>query len=420
MTRRVVVTGMGTISPLGDDLATTWGGLVAGRSGVGPITRFDASGYKTRIAAEVKGFDPKAHFAVKEARRLDPFVQYAVVAAREAVADARLAPDDASGRRTAVIIGSGIGGITTITQQSLVLERRGPNRVSPFLIPMILPDTAAGMVAIEFGLTGPNMAMTSACATGANTIGEAFEMIRRGAADLAICGGTEASVVPIAVAGFSVMRAISQRNDEPERASRPFDRDRDGFVVGEGSALLILEEMGQAQARGAHIYAEIVGYGSTCDAFHITAPQENGAGAAACMGGALAMAGLAPEQIDYINAHGTSTRLNDVIETRAIKTTFGSHARRVMISSTKSMTGHLLGAAGGLEAIVCVKALEEGIVPPTINLDEPDPECDLDYVPHHAREVEINTAMTNSFGFGGHNVSLIFRKIEEAQTDAEG
>ena len=367
---------------------------------------------------EVKGFDPRAHFSVKEARRLDPFIQYALVAAREAVRDSGLVFDERSAGRAAVIIGSGIGGVTTITQQTRLLDRRGPSRVSPFLIPMILVDTAPGMVAIEFGTRGPNMAVISACATGCNAVGEAFEMIRRGAADVAICGGTEAGIVPIAMAGFNAMRAISQRNDEPERASRPFDRDRDGFVVGEGAAILVLEEMGRAQARGAVTCAEVVGYGAACDAFHITAPQTDGAGAAACMRQALASAGLAPQQVDYINAHGTSTRLNDVIETRAIKTVFGVHASRVMISSTKSMVGHLLGAAGGLEAIVCVKALESGIVPPTINLDEPDPECDLDYVPHKARRVEITTAMTNSFGFGGHNATLIFRKIEEGQADA--
>lgn len=417
MTVRVVVTGMGTVSPLGNDLATTWGAMVAGRSGVGPITRFDASGYKTRIAAELKGFDPTDHFSAREVRRLDRFIQYALVAAREAVRDAGLVLDDGQGERAAVILGSGVGGIGTITEQTRLLERRGPNRVSPFLIPMILVDTAAGLVAIEFGFTGPNMAVISACATGSNSVGEAFEMIRRGVVDVAVCGGTEAGIVPIAVAGFNVMRAISQRNDEPERASRPFDRDRDGFVLGEGAALLILEEMECARARGAVMHAEVVGYGSTCDAFHIAAPKQDGAGAAACMQQALASAGLAPEEIDYINAHGTSTRLNDVIETRAIKTVFGAHASRLMVSSTKSMTGHLLGAAGGLEAIVCVKALESGIVPPTINLDEPDPECDLDYVPHKTREVRITTAMSNSFGFGGHNATLIFRRIEEAQAD---
>ncbi len=409
MTRRVVVTGMGTVSPLGNNVATTWDAIVAGRSGVGPITRFDTTGYKTTIAAEVKGFDPKEHFAPKDIRRLDPFVQYALVAAREAVKDAQL---DLNGvaERTAVIIGSGIGGISTVTEQTIVLYERGPSRVSPFLIPMILPETAASMVAIEFGLKGPNMAVTSACATGANAIGEAGEMIRRGVADVAVCGGTEAGIIPVAVAGFSVMRALSERNDEPQRASRPFDRQRDGFVIGEGAGILILEERERALARGATIYAELVGYGSTDDAYHITAPDQDGSGAAACMRQALASAGMRPEQIDYINAHGTSTPLNDTIETRAIKTVLGQHAYRIGVSSTKSMTGHLLGAAGALEAILSIKAQQCGIIPPTINLDEPDPECDLDYVPHQARKADLTNVMSNSFGFGGHNVCLIFRR----------
>lgn len=409
MTRRVMVTGMGTVSPLGNNLATTWDAIVAGRSGVGPITRFDTTGYKTTIAAEVKGFDPKEHFAPKDIRRLDPFVQYALVASREAIKDAQL---DLNGvaERTAVIIGSGIGGISTVTEQTIVLHERGPSRVSPFLIPMILPETAASMVAIEFGLKGPNMAVTSACATGANAIGEAGEMIRRGAADVAICGGTEAGIIPVAVAGFSVMRALSERNDEPQRASRPFDRQRDGFVIGEGAGILVLEERERALARGATIYAELVGYGSTDDAYHITAPDQDGSGAAACMRQALASAELRPEDVDYINAHGTSTPLNDTIETRAIKTVFGEHAYRIAVSSTKSMTGHLLGAAGALEAILSIKAQQCGIIPPTINLDEPDPECDLDYVPHQARKADLITVMSNSFGFGGHNVCLIFRR----------
>jgi 3-oxoacyl-[acyl-carrier-protein] synthase II len=414
MRRRVVITGMGTVSPVGHDVATSWNAVINGRSGIGPITHFDTKDFRTTIAAEVKDFDPKDHFAPKDARRMDPFVQYALVAGREAVRDSGLDFSNGLGQRTAVIIGSGIGGISTITEQTLALAERGPGRVSPFLIPMILPETAASVVAIEFGLKGPNMAVTSACATGANAIGEAAEMIRRGVADVALCGGTEAGIVPIAVAGFSVMRALSERNDEPQRASRPFDVGRDGFVIGEGSGILILESLEHAQARGAHIYAEMAGYGSTDDAFHITAPEEGGAGAMACMRQALDDAGLTPEQIDYVNAHGTSTPLNDVTETHAIKGVLGEHASRVMISSTKSMTGHLLGAAGALEAIFCVKALCEGIVPPTINLDDPDPACDLDYVPHTARRVEINNILSNSFGFGGHNVCLAFGKVEEA------
>lgn len=417
MTRRVVVTGMGVICPVGNDLLTAWANLVAGKSGVGPITHFDASTYRTTIAAEIKGFDPKDHFGAKEVRRMDPFAQYAVVAAREAVRDAALNAEELRnhlGERTAVIIGSGIGGMGTTTEQILILFERGPAKVSPFLIPMILPETAASMVALEFGLRGPNMAVTSACATGANAIGEAGEMIRRGAADLALCGGAEAGVIPISVAGFSAMRALSERNDEPERASRPFDRDRDGFVVGEGAGILVLEELEHARARGARIYAELAGYGTNDDAYHITAPDENGAGASACMRLALESAQMRPEEIDYINAHGTSTPLNDTAETRAIKAVFGEYAYRVPISSTKSMTGHLLGAAGAVEAIFSVMALQEGIIPPTINLDHPDLACDLDYVPHQARRAELKAALSNSFGFGGHNVCLIFRRLEEA------
>jgi len=411
MSRRVVITGMGAITPLGHDLPSTWEGIVAGRSGVAPITKFDTTGYRTTIAAEVKGFKATDHFPAKEARRTDEFVQYALVASREAVRDAGLPLGDDIGERTAVIIGSGIGGIGTVTQQTLTLAERGPSRVSPFLIPMILPDSAAGLVAIEFGLKGPNMAITSACATGANAIGEAFEMIRRGAADIALCGGTEAGVVPISVAGFSVMGALSERNDDPERASRPFDRGRDGFVIGEGAAILVLEELEHALARGATIRAELAGYGATDDAYHIVAPEENGAGAIACMRRALACAGLAPEQIDYINAHGTSTPLNDITETRAIKAVFGDHARRLAVSSTKSMTGHLLGAAGALEAALSVKALQDQCIPPTINLADPDPECDLDYVPQMARTAALGAVLSNSFGFGGHNACLIFRRV---------
>jgi len=411
MNRRVVVTGMGTISPLGNDLPTTWAAIIAGRSGVGPITRFDTTDFKTTIAAEVKGFDPKAHFPPKEARRMDLFVQYALVAGREAIRDSGLSFDGALQERTAVIIGSGIGGMNTLVEQLLVLKERGPNRVSPFFVPMVLPDTAAGTLAIEFGLKGPNMAVTSACASGANAIGEAYEMIRRGVVDVAVCGGTEAAILELAVAGFSVMRALSERNAEPERASRPFDRQRDGFVIGEGASVLVLETLDHALRREASIYAELVGYGSTDDAFHITAPDENGTGAAACMRQALASARLAPEQISYINAHGTSTPLNDITETRAIKAVFGPQAYRIPVSSTKSMTGHLLGAAGALEAVLSVKALQTNIVPPTINLDEPDPDCDLDYVPHQAREMPLSAVMSNSFGFGGHNACLIFKKL---------
>ncbi|MBM3188012.1 MAG: beta-ketoacyl-ACP synthase II [Chloroflexi bacterium] len=414
MSRRVVVTGMGAISPVGNDVPTAWATVVAGISGIGPITKFNTEGYRSTIAGEIKGFDPKDHFPSRDVRRLDPFVQFAVVATREAVRDAQISFGGGVGGRTAVIIGSGIGGMTTITEQTIVLHERGPGRVSPFLIPMALPETASSVVAIEFGLTGPNMAVTSACATGANAIGEGFEMIRRGIADVAICGGTEAGVHPLAVAGFSAMRALSERNDEPERASRPFDRDRDGFVVSEGAGVMVLETLEHAQARGARIYAELAGYGSTDDAFHITAPEENGAGAVACMRQSLICAGLAAEQIDYINAHGTSTPLNDKTETRAIKTLFGERAYAIAVSATKSMTGHLLGGAGALEAIFTVKSLETGVIPPTINLDNPDPECDLDYVPHQARQAELHVALSNSFGFGGHNACLVFRRLNSS------
>jgi len=411
MTRRIVVTGMGALSPLGHTVAETWAAIVAGKSGVGPIKQFDATGYRTTIAAELKGFDAANHLGPKEVRRLDPFVQYAIVAAREALRDAAYTPTPEQALRTAVMIGSGVGGLHTLSEQIMVLHERGPARVSPFLIPTILPETGASMVAIEFGLKGPNLAVTSACATGANAIGEAAEMIRRGIADAAVCGGAEAGVLPIGVAGFSAMHALSERNAEPERASRPFDRDRDGFVIGEGAAILVLEALEVAQARGARIYAELVGYGSTDDAYHITAPAEDGAGAVACIRQALEWGGLRPQDIDAVNAHGTSTPLNDVSETRAIKDVFGEHAQRLPISATKSMTGHLLGAAGALEAVLSIQTLREGILPPTINLDNPDPACDLDYVPHQARRAEVNTVLSNSFGFGGHNSCLIFGKV---------
>jgi 3-oxoacyl-[acyl-carrier-protein] synthase II len=407
MRKRVVVTGLGAVSPLGNDVNSTWDGIVNGRSGVAPVTKFDASGYRARIAAEARGFDPSAHFEAKDLRRMDPVVQFALVAAREAVADAGIAFDDELKQRAAVIIGSGIGGMDTVTREVRTLTERGPSRVSPFLIPMILPETPASMAAIEFGLTGPNFAVTSACASGANAIGEAANMLRHGLADVALCGGAENGVIEIALAGFSAMKALSTRNDDPASASRPFDRDRDGFVVGEGAAILIIETLEHAQARGAHIYAELLGYGSNDDAFHITAPTEDGAGAAACMQLALRDADLQPQQIGYINAHGTSTPLNDATETRAIKRALGEHAYRVPVSSTKSMTGHLLGAAGALEAVLCIKAIETGIIPPTMNLQHRDPECDLDYVPNAARQAQVQVVLSNSFGFGGHNACLI-------------
>ena len=407
MRRRVVVTGMGAITPVGNNVADMWGALVEGRSGVAPITSFDASELRTRFAAEVKGFDPEQHFDRKMVRRLSRFAQFALVATREAVIDAGIDFDGTDRYRVGVVIGTGIGGIQTLLDQAKVMEARGPRRLSAFFIPMILPDIAAGEISIAYGVKGPNMSVSSACATGTNAIGEAAEMIRRGSADVMICGGTEAGIAPVAVAGFNVMRAISTRNDEPEKASRPFDVTRDGFVMGEGSGVLILESLEHATAREARIQAEILGYGTTADAFHIAAPAEDGAGAAAAMRVALSDAEIAPEEIGYLNAHGTSTPLNDFTETMAIKMALGDHAHRIAISSTKSMTGHLLGAAGAIEAIACIKALEDQIIPPTINYEHPDPRCDLDYVPNEARRAELGVVMSNSFGFGGHNASLV-------------
>ncbi|MGC9360305.1 MAG: beta-ketoacyl-ACP synthase II [Anaerolineae bacterium] len=412
MAIRVVVTGMGAVSPLGNDLPTSWSAAVAGESGITRITHFDPEGYRSQIAGEVKNLDPNDHLDRREAKRIDPVLYYALIAGREAVADAGLAMPLENSERVGAIVASGIGGLTTTSEQVEVLLKRGPDRVSPFLVPMILPDAAASRIAIEFGLRGPNMAVTSACASGANAIGEAYATIRRGAADAILCGGSEASIVPISVAGFAAMRALSERNDDPAKASRPFDKDRDGFVIAEGAAILVLEALDHARARGARIYGEVVGYGVTDDAYHIAAPLDDGAEAARSMRLALAEAGLTPEEVDYINAHGTSTPLNDVTETRAIRAALGDAADGVPVSSTKSVTGHLLGAAGALEAAFTLKALQEGVLPPTANLDQPDPECDLDYVPHVAREVDAKVALKNSFGFGGHNVCLAFRRWE--------
>jgi 3-oxoacyl-[acyl-carrier-protein] synthase II len=405
---RVVITGLGIISPVGNDVETFWQSLVQGRSGVGPITLFDPAGLESRFAAEVKGFDPVALFGRKDTRRMDRFTQFAVAAAGQALADSKYEITSESSKRIGCIIGSGIGGIGTVLAEVEVMRTKGAGRVSPFFVPMMLPDTAPGQIAIQFGLKGPNMTIVTACASSANAIGEATEMIRRGAADAILAGGAEAGLVPLALAGFNVMTAISRRNDAPQKASRPFDLHRDGFVPGEGAAALVVERLDHAQARGARIYAEVLGYGASADAYHITAPQETGEGAAAAMSAALAQSGLEPKDIGYLNAHGTSTQLNDKSETAAIKQVFGPAAYRLPISSTKSMTGHLLGAAGAVEAVACVKALRTGILPPTINHETPDPECDLDYIPNVARRVPIRTAMSNSFGFGGHNACLIF------------
>ncbi|MBU0511457.1 MAG: beta-ketoacyl-ACP synthase II [Chloroflexi bacterium] len=413
MHKRIVITGLGCISPLGNDVETTWGHILAGKSGVGTITRFDTSDFKTKIAAEVKGFDGKELFGSKEARRMDLVSQYAMAAAQQAVADAGLEVNAENRDRIGVVIGTGTGGMDTISKNMQIFFERGPSRVSPFLVPMMLPDTSAGMVAIQFGVRGPNMAVVTACASGTNALGESAEIIRRGQADVMLAGGSEAAIIPIAIAGMSVMGALSTRNEEPERASRPFDAGRDGFLMGEGAAILVLESLEHAQARGAHILAEVSGYGTTNDAYHISAPAPDGAGAALCMQVALDSAGLDTTDIGYINAHGTSTSLNDKSETAAIKTVFGKQAYAIPVSSTKSMTGHLLGAAGALEAIFCVKTLAEEILPATINYETPDPECDLDYVPNQTRPARMDHVMSNSFGFGGHNATIILSRFSD-------
>lgn len=410
---RVVVTGMGCLSPLGNDLDSTWNALLQGTSGVDTITLFDPSDFKTQIAAEVKGFDAKEVLGVRLARRTDRFTQFALVAAEQALKHSGLQVTDHNRDRIGVIFGSGVGGIGAVLDGSEKYLTKGPRWVSPFMVPMMLPDTAPGQTAIEFGLRGPNMSIATACASSANAIGEAAENIKRGSADVVLTGGSEAAIVQIALAGFNVMDAISKRNDDPQSASRPFDLDRDGFIMGEGAAVLVLESFEHASARGATILGELVGYAATNDAFHISAPADNGEGAARCMRLALEDARIAPERIDYINAHGTSTKLNDSSETAAIKSVFGATAYDIPISSTKSMTGHLLGASGALEALFCLKAIQESTLPPTTNYETPDPECDLDYVPNNARARTLEYVMSNSFGFGGHNASLIFRVYAE-------
>lgn len=410
--RRVVVTGMGCISPVGNTVQDTWKSLLEGKSGAGWITHFDASKHKTRFAAEVKGFDGVAIFGTRDARKMDRFTQFAIATTLQALEQSGLKIDDSNRDRIGVIIGTGIGGIGTLMEQAEVLRERGPERVSPFLVPMMISDSAPGMIAIRFGVRGPNMAIATACASGNNAIGEALDIIRRGSADVMIAGASEAALVPVAMAGMNVMTALSTRNEDPQSASRPFDKDRDGFLMGEGAGVLILETLEHAQARGANILAEITGYGTTDDAHHISAPAENGAGAAMSMKLALEDAGLTIHDIDYINAHGTSTPLNDKSETAAIKTVFGEQAYQIPVSSTKSMTGHLLGASGAVEATFCIMAIREGMLPPTINYHTPDPECDLDYVPNQAREASPKHVMSNSFGFGGHNATLVFTRFE--------
>lgn len=410
MNNRVVVTGIGAITPVGIGKDQFWNSLREGKSGVGPITRFDTSQYDCKIAAEVKDFIPTDFIEKKEAKRMDRFTQFAVAAAKLAIEDAKLDIDQLDKTRFGVILGSGVGGIETFENQFTVLSEKGPGRVSPFFIPMMISNIAAGRIAIEFKAKGPNETIVSACASSTHAIGDSYRLIQNGKADIIITGGAEAAVSRMAVAGFTSMKALSTNNENYEEASRPFDAKRDGFVLGEGSGLLILESLEHAKKRGAHIYAEMVGYGMSCDAYHITAPAPEGEGAARAMKEAINDAGIKPDEIDYINAHGTSTGYNDKFETMAIKTVFGDHAYKLKVSSTKSMTGHLLGAAGGLEAAVCVLAIEDNFIPPTINLTTPDPECDLDYVPNKGISYEVNYALSNSFGFGGQNACVIFKR----------
>jgi 3-oxoacyl-[acyl-carrier-protein] synthase II len=411
MKRRVVVTGLGALTPLGNSVRESWEGAIAGKSGVGLITKFDTTNYNTKIAAEVKNFDPLQFVDKKEVRRYDDFILYALAAAEMAMADAALTINPEISTRTGVIIGSGMGGAATMEREIQVLHTLGPRKVSPFAVPAILPNLAAGHVAIRFGAKGPINCSVTACAAGTVSIGDAYKAIAYDDADIMITGGSEAVIGPLGIAGFNSMKALSRRNDEPQKASRPFDKDRDGFVMGEGCGIIILEELSLALKRGARIYAELAGYGCTSDAYHMAAPPPGHEGAARCMLVALKDSCLNTTDINYINAHGTSTPLNDLYETQAIKTLFGRHAKELMVSSTKSMTGHMLGAAGGVEAIFAVKALEEGIIPPTVNLDNPDPECDLDYVPNVARKIQINAAMSNTFGFGGVNAVVVFKKF---------
>jgi 3-oxoacyl-[acyl-carrier-protein] synthase II len=411
--RRVAVTGLGTVTPIGKDVDSFWAGLMEARSGIGPITLFDTSGYRTTIAGEVDGWDPEEHFDRRELRRIDRFGQFFLVAVRQALAHAGLAigPDDEIAPRAGVMVGAGFGGMESFIEEIETLSERGPGRVSPIGVPKIIPNMAAGLASIEHNLLGPVSCVVTACSASANAIGDAAEIIRRGAADVMVAGGAEASITTFGMATFAQARALSSRNDEPERASRPFDADRDGFVMGEGGAALILEDFDLARERGAEIHAEVTGYGMSADAYHITLPRPGGTGAARSMTAALDDAGLNPGQIGYINAHGTSTEANDSTETAAIRISMGAAADEVPVSSTKSMTGHILGGAGAVEAIACIRALQTGVLPPTINYETPDPECDLDYIPNEPREAEVDHTMSNSFGFGGHNVSLVFSRV---------
>ncbi|MBI4982979.1 MAG: beta-ketoacyl-ACP synthase II [Candidatus Omnitrophica bacterium] len=411
---RVVVTGLGVITPVGNDISTFWNSMQEGKNGVGPLTSFDPAKFDSRIAAEVKGFDPVNYgMSFKDIKRMDKFAQYAVASAHQTIANSGINLEKEDRTRIGVLIGSGIGSLHTIEAEHKNMLDKGPSRMSPFLIPMLIVNAAAGQVGIFFGLKGPNSCVATACASGSHAIGDAFRVIERGDADVMVTGGTESSVTPTGVGGFCALKALSTRNDHPEKASRPFDRERNGFVMAEGCGLVVLESLEHAKKRGAKILAEIVGYGMTCDAYHITAPDPEGDGASRAMQIALKDGNLNPEDVQYINAHGTSTKLNDKIETLSIKRTFGAHAKKLMVSSTKSMTGHLLGAAGGVEFVVCCLSLMHGVIPPTINYEFSDPECDLDYVPNKARKVNVSVCMSNSLGFGGHNASLIVKKFTD-------
>ncbi len=411
--KRVVVTGLGAITPIGNTLAEYWAGLMSGRNGIGHITAFDAARHDCRIAGEVKNFDATAYISAKEAKRMDRFAQFGVCASKQAVADAKLEITELNAEQVGVLIGTGIGGLKILEEQQEIYLTKGPDRCSPFMIPMMIANMAAGLTAIQLGAKGPNSCSVTACAAGSNAIGDAFRLVRDGYAQAMVCGGTEAAITPLGIAGFAACKAVSLRNDDPAHASRPFDKDRDGFVMGEGAGILVIEELEHALARGARIYAEIVGYGATCDAYHMTGQTPGGIHAARAMALALKDGHLTPEMVSYVNAHGTSTPVNDPNETMAIKTALGDHAYKITVSSTKSMTGHLLGGSGGIEGVATVMAIAHDRVPPTINLVEADPACDLDYVPNHSRDQVVNVALSNSFGFGGHNVTLAFKKYEK-------
>ncbi|MTV47670.1 beta-ketoacyl-ACP synthase II [Heliobacillus mobilis] len=415
MKKRVVITGVGVVSPVGTGKEKFWDSLTSGVSGIGPVTRFDATDLPTRVAAEVKDFDPTKFLDRKEARRMDRFAQYAVAASKMAMEDSGLDMEKADRERAGVILGCGIGGMETFEDQAKVMINKGNGRISPFFVPMMISNMAAGHISMQLNLKGPSETVVTACASATNACGSALRLLQHGDCDVVLTGGTEASIIQLSFAGFCAMKAMSTLNDDPAKASRPFDRDRSGFVMGEGAGILVFEELEHALARGAHIYAEVVGYGSSCDAYHITDPAPNGEGAARAMQGALKDAGLKPEDIDYINAHGTATEKNDYYETLAIKSVFGDHAQKVAISSTKSMTGHLLGAAGGIELIATALAIHDGIIPPTINLDNPGEGCDLDYVPHEARKIPVEAAISNTFGFGGHNATVALCKYRPGE-----